>query len=76
MIKEIIYGKRQAGKTTFAIKQMMDDGGKSMYVCYNQRHVKDLMEKYPVLTGRITNIKDFIRNYIMFMKNFDKFYFQ
>ncbi len=35
MIKEIIYGKRQAGKTTFAIKQMMDDGGKSMYVCYN-----------------------------------------
>lgn len=77
MIKQIIYGKRQSGKTTYACEQMLKDDGHSAYVCYNMNHVKMLEKQYPNLKGRFLSFAQFNKDILNLKYNqYKTFYFE
>lgn len=77
MIKQIIYGKRQSGKTTYACEQMLKDDGYSIYVCYNMNHVEILQKQYPNLKGRFLSFAQFKKDIVNLKCNqYKTFYFE
>ncbi len=79
MIKQIIYGKRQSGKSTYVCHQMFGEE-ESLYVCYNMHNVEAKQKQYPILKGRFVSVDTFKKWLKEGMHNkydkYKKFYFQ